>query len=188
MKHTRRLILLAIVFGIIVLVVNLVDLSLDTNVSEEEVDNNTVDTPINIIDADDATGNEDSDTEEEVVDKTEDKIQLEEEHGFYVPELEEIEEIDVTAQESTTVYEIDSDNAISVMPAADASIVVGSYGADTQEEVVIDGYTGTRYTGTSPKDGSVIHYILVTVGDDVYFIRGTKKFLDTTQQELTFDQ
>ena len=39
MKHTRRLILLAIVFGIIVLVVNLVDLSLDTNVSEEEVKN-----------------------------------------------------------------------------------------------------------------------------------------------------
>lgn len=177
MKHPGRLILLVVIFGLIVVAVNVVDLSVNDSVNQNA--NATANTNVE-------AANTNTAIEEAAKEVVASPQTITEEYGFYITALESPGNITITELDGTTVYEIDADNAISVMPAADRSIIVNSYGADLEEEVEVDGVPATRYTGTSAKDGSVVNYLLITVGEDLYFVRGTEAFLEQVEEELVF--
>jgi hypothetical protein len=48
----------------------------------------------------------------------------------------------------------------------------------------VGGYNAQRTTGSSPRDGSTMTYLLITVNDQVYVVRGDDAFLRSVQDHF----
>ncbi len=115
------------------------------------------------------------------------EIEISENAGFNIEEVAGEESIMITDTSDTAVYEFGDNNAISVMPQSSESIIRNSMGVTTETPITIDGISGSEITGFSGKDGSEIHYIIISNGETMYFIRGDENFLERIQKDLRFE-
>lgn len=109
-----------------------------------------------------------------------------EKNGFYLEDLPQptVSGDGANAQEAFLYNDTD---AISAVDPDTESIIRGSYGVTSEEEITIDGVKGKRLKGTSPKDGAVVEYILIANGEKLIFARGTTTFLDQLIDTLELD-
>lgn len=106
-----------------------------------------------------------------------------EEYGFWVPALNQSTP-KKTSQGDTTSYDFGSGNAVSIMSQDAKTMVTASLSNTKEEPLTIDGYTATRVTGVSAKDGSQVIYLLIDVDEQLYFVRGTEQFRDSVETEM----
>ncbi len=106
-----------------------------------------------------------------------------EKNGFYSQDLPQ----PTVSADGQEAFLYNDTNAISSVDPETESIIRASYGITTEEEITIDGVKGKRLKGSSPKDGAVVEYILITNGDKLIFARGTNAFLDTLIATLELD-
>lgn len=111
------------------------------------------------------------------------KIEQIEKNGFYLTNLP----APTVSGDGQEAFIYNGTDAISTVDPDTESIIRGSYGVTSEEEITIDGVNGKRLKGTSPKDGAVVEYILITNGDKLIFARGSSTFLDQLIDTLELD-
>lgn len=116
---------------------------------------------------------------------SEDDEQILELFGFWIPGLQaDPPNYTQTISDKTTTYDFGDGNAASVMPQESLSMVTGSLGNITEEKIVVDGYDAARLTGTSPKDGSQVSYIIIKNADSSFLLRGDDAFLTKAEKQM----
>lgn len=96
---------------------------------------------------------------------------------------------DVKRTENGDIISLDmgDGNAISILPTEYEGMVRDSIGATEEEEIIIDGVSGVKLTGSSAKDGSEVSLIIVTKNNRLYHFRGNSSFLDSLNNFIKFN-
>lgn len=168
-KNQKSWILLSLILGIIG--IGMIIAVLVTNTSSEEQDELT-------------TTNQNSSTSQNTQEEHDQAIL--EEYGFWISIFGNEKPETTTLEDGTIVYELEGENAVSVLPSSSESIIRGSYGSSTEEELTLDGKSAFLITGRSQKDGTELTYLLIRNGDRVYYFRGDEEFLTAVRESVRF--
>jgi hypothetical protein len=79
------------------------------------------------------------------------------------------------------------ENDISVMPTSYEGIVKNSISIQEEEDIVVAGVNGMKYTGGSAKDGLTVSFILVENNGKLYYFKGTDNFLNNLSNIINFN-
>jgi len=90
------------------------------------------------------------------------------------------------AQGTMTSFDLGDGNTLVVMSLDDEGMVRNSYGATTEEEVVVSGEPAKLITGSSAKDGSKVKIVLMEYNEKLLFFKGSTDFLNNLSNVIEF--